>query len=62
MNLFVVIECDSIFCNWDEIGILEIVFYYFYLVDIVFEILFLNDVFILLLLGCDLVEVYYVID
>lgn len=62
MNLFVVIECDSIFCNWDEIGILEIVFYYFYLVDIVFEILFLNDVFILLLLGCDLVEIYYVVD
>lgn len=60
--LYLVIECDDIFNCREEIFILNIVCVYFYLVDLVIDLLELNEnVEIFLLIGRDYLDVYYVL-
>lgn len=56
-------ECDNIVGNYFEILIFEVVFCYFYMWDIV-KYLYVLDflVKILLFIGRDFFEVYYLID
>lgn len=56
-------ECDNILENYFEILIFEVVFCYFYMWDIV-KYLYVLDflVKILLFIGRDFFEVYYLID
>lgn len=63
LKFFFVFECDNILGNYFEILIFEVVFCYFYMWDIV-KYLYVLDflVKILLFIGRDFFEVYYLID